>query len=423
MRKNPLRELINLNVYWIGLSFMWNSLHVLILPAPLLNLVPDARMNSVLGVLTFFGLLVAMLVQPISGALSDLWASRYGRRRPLIGLGSAMDLLFLGTLAWAGSLLLVALAYIGLQFTSNIGHGPAQGKMNDRVASESMGLASGIKNLFDMSGLVISSLLIGRIYSGGSPSLAIAVIAALVVVSTAVTVFGVQEERTDARARNGAARPALREMLRVDIWAHPDFWRLIGSRLLFLIGVYGIQGFAQYFIRDTLQVDNPVQVTGDLLARIALSLIAFSILSGYLCDRVGRRPLHVAAAILVALGSVLMATARTSNAILIFGGVVGMGIGIFTSPNWALANDLAPRGEAGKFLGLTNLATAGASATIRLAGPLIDWLNALRPGKNLGYVALFITTACLAIGSLILMRRVPDPIMEPAYATAPDGGD
>jgi MFS family permease len=422
MKKNRLTELVNLNVYWIGLSFMWNSLHVLILPALLLNFVPDARKNSVLGLLTFFGLMIAMVVQPISGALSDRWPSRFGRRRPLIALGSTLDLLFLVLLAWAGSLPLVAVAYIGLQFTSNIAHGPAQGLMNDRVVPESMGLASGIKNLFDMSGLVVSSLVIGHIYAGGNQALAMGVIAGLIIASTLVTVLAVREERTDMQRAGLEKRLPLRGMLRVDIGAHPDYWRLIGSRLLFLIGVYGIQGFAQYFIRDTLRVDNPVQVTGDLLATIALSLIAFSILSGYLCDRVGRRPLHVAAAFLVAIGSVLMATAHTSNAILIFGSVVGMGIGIFTSANWALANDLAPRGEAGKYLGLTNLATAGASAIIRLAGPLIDWLNALRPSQNLGYVALFLTTACLALSSLILLRRVPDPVTEPAYSIARESG-
>jgi MFS family permease len=423
MRKNPLRELINLNVYWIGLSFMWNSLHVLILPALLLNFVPDARKNSVLGLLTFFGLLIAMLVQPISGALSDRWESRFGRRRPLIGLGSGLDLISLALLAWAGSLPLAAIAYIGLQFTSNIAHGPAQGLMNDRVTPESMGLASGIKNLFDMAGIVVSSLLIGRLYGGGSPARAVGVIGALLIGATAVTVLGVKEDRTDQRDQSREERPALREMMRVDVSAHPDYWRLIGSRLLFLIGVYGIQGFAQYFVRDTLRVENPVQVTGDLLATIALSLIAFSIVSGYLCDRFGRRPLHVVAAGLVALGSVLMATAHTSNAILIFGSVIGMGIGIFTSANWALANDLAPSGEAGKYLGLTNLATAGASAIIRLGGPAIDWLNALRPAQNLGYVALFITTACLALGSLVLLRHVPDPVLEPGFYIARESAD
>jgi hypothetical protein len=37
MRRVSTWHIIVLNVYWIGLSFMWNSLHVIILPAVLLN--------------------------------------------------------------------------------------------------------------------------------------------------------------------------------------------------------------------------------------------------------------------------------------------------------------------------------------------------------------------------------------------------
>ena len=61
-----------------------------------------------------------------------------------------------------------------------------------------------------------------------------------------------------------------------------------------------------------------------------------------------------------------------------------MATGIFLSVNWALATDLIPQDEAGKYLGLSNIATAGAGAVSRLAGPMIDGLNALRPGRFSG---------------------------------------
>jgi len=184
--------------------------------------------------------------------------------------------------------------------------------------------------------------------------------------------------------------------------------------LLFLTGIYGVQSFAQYFIKDTLQTDDAVKLTGDLMAIIVLSLIAFSLVAGYLCDRFGRKPMHVIAAILAALGSLLMTTAHSAGAVLGFGSLIGAGIGIFLSANWALANDLAPLGEAGKFLGLTNLATAGAGALSRLNGPMLDLVNNAWPGRYLGYSVLFVTTAVLALASLILLRRVPDPTRKQA---------
>ncbi len=60
MKKTSLPALMGMNSCWLGLSFMWNSLHPIVLPAVLLHLVPTQAKNSYLGGLTFFGLLLAM---------------------------------------------------------------------------------------------------------------------------------------------------------------------------------------------------------------------------------------------------------------------------------------------------------------------------------------------------------------------------
>jgi MFS family permease len=421
MPRAKLRELLSVNTYWLGLSFMWNSLHVIVLPAVLLLFVDDARKNTVLGLLTFVGLMVALVVQPLSGAVSDAWASRFGRRRLWIVLGTLLDLGFLWMMATASNFATLAVGYVGLQFTSNVAHGPAQGLMHDRVPPEQMGMASGIKNFFDMAGMIVSSLAVGRLLAPENPDArgVIALIAAILLGGLAVTVFGVREQSTQAEPGGPSMRSRLAASLRTDVHGNLDYWRLIFSRLLFLVGVYGIQAFAQYYIRDTLPSSNPVQLTGDLMAAIAIALVAFSVLGGYLCDRFGRKPMHAAAAVLVAAGSLLMLTARTAGGVLVFGGITGAGIGLYITANWALANDLAPRGEAGKFLGLTNLATAGASAISRLTGPGIDALNAARPGQFLGYSALFAGGALLALLSLLWLRQVPDLQRGAAAASSP----
>jgi hypothetical protein len=38
----------------------------------------------------------------------------------------------------------------------------------------------------------------------------------------------------------------------VDFRAHTAYWWLIGSRFAFLIGIYGIQAFVLYYLRDVL---------------------------------------------------------------------------------------------------------------------------------------------------------------------------
>ena len=95
MKRVNVPDLLVLNAYWFGLSVMWNSLHVIILPAVLLNFVPETLKNTYLGLMTFVGLIIAMGVQPISGWLSDRWQSAWGRRRPLMSLGTALNFIFL----------------------------------------------------------------------------------------------------------------------------------------------------------------------------------------------------------------------------------------------------------------------------------------------------------------------------------------
>ena len=161
MRKIAAWEFLTLNAYFFGLSFLWNSLHVIILPTVLLLYVPDEQKNGVLGVLTAAGLVIAMITQPVAGAVSDRWASRWGRRRPMILGGTLLDLAFLGIMALAAGIPGLAAGYVGLQFSSNTAHGPAQGLLPDRVPPDQLGRASAVKSAFDMLGLIAASLLMG----------------------------------------------------------------------------------------------------------------------------------------------------------------------------------------------------------------------------------------------------------------------
>ena len=414
MKPARWHELLVLNTYWLGLSFMWNGLHVIILPAVLLNYVPAELKNTALGMLTFTGLIIAMLVQPLSGVLSDRWVSRWGRRRPLILLGTLGDFIFLAILGWAGGLPWLALGYIGLQFSSNMAHGPMQGLMPDQLPPGAARRRLGIQKpdryarhggLVALPGAAVRPCRrppqpaaggdhrgIGR---GGS-------------------------SHADRRAREGCpAYPSAQPMRRQNRLSGPaplaalfhhgalsPYARLIIARFAFLLGVYGIQTFAQYYVQDVLKAADPPKLTGDLLAAIAVSLIIFALLGGWLGDRFGHIRMHYVAGGIATLGSLLMLFARTPLTLLIFGSVFGIGIGLFLTANWALASLLAPPGDAGKYLGLTNIATAGSAAVGRLLGPLIDLANNARPGEYLGYTGLFLFSAVCALGSIFLIRRV-----------------
>ncbi len=403
-----LPKLLGLNSYWLGLSFMWNSLHPIVLPAVLLHLVPQTAKNSYLGGLTFLGMLLAMFVQPVSGAASDQWRSRWGKRRPLALLGTLLDFVFLGLLAWSKNIWVLLLGYIGLQITSNTAQGPLQALIPDRVPRDQLGRASGVKNLMDMGGVIIASIAAGRLLSPQDryPTTIMLVVMVVLALSAAITFITADEE--PSLEMGSKPRFNFRDVFRMDVQVNRNFTWLIASRFVFLMGVYGVQAFAQYYIQDVMQVANPVKATGDLMAALAIMLVVCALLGGWLADRHGARRVIVLASLVSAAGCFLLLNAHDLTSLVLYAGVLGAGIGLYLTSNWALASRLAPKEQAGKFLGLTNLATAGASAFSRLLGFPLDWLNSARPGEFMGYSGLFVLGGIGALLSLILLARVKE---------------
>jgi MFS family permease len=401
-----LAQMLVLNAYWVGLSFMWNALHPIILPAILLNFVPDARKNTYLGLLTFAGLVIAMVIQPLSGAISDGWSSRFGRRRPLMLMGTFFDLVFLSILAWGGGFGWLIVGYIGLQFSSNIAQGPLQGLLPDRVPKNQLGGAASLKTFMDMLSLILASLLAGRLLDPQTrnPSVIMSVVIGLLVISASITIFFTPEEPTHEQARMNWE--SLRAQFRIDFRKNSRYWWLTAERAMFLLGIYGVQAFAQYYIQDVLRVPDPPKQTGDLLASITIGVVILVLIGGWLTDKYGAKRILYAASFTTALGMILMLLATDVRGLAIFGSLVGAGIGLFLTSNWALANRLAPSEAAGKFLGLTNLATAGSGALARLEGLALDYLNAAWPTAWVGYKGLFIFGAACMLLSILFLSKI-----------------
>ena len=414
MKKLSIPQLLGINTCWLGLSFMWNSLHPIVLPAVLLHMVPAEAKNSWLGLLTFGGVLLAMLIQPLSGAASDRWRSRLGRRRPLAILGTSLDFIFLALLAWSGNLAVVILGYFGLQLASNIAHGPLQGLLPDLVPRDQLGRAAALKNLMEMGGLILASMAAGRLLSPADPrpTAVVLIIMAVLALSALLTFLSARENSTLSEETGGEkGLRSLRELIphglfQVDWKANRDFFLLVASRFVFLLGLYGVQTFVQYYIQDVMRAQNPVRATGELMVTLALTVLVCGLLGGWLTDRIGARRVILAASLLSSLACLLLVTAADLASLNLYAGVLGAGLGLYLTSNWALASRLAPQGEAGKYLGLTNLATAGASVASKLLGVPIDMLNHSSPGQFLGYRGLFLLASLGALFSLLLFRQV-----------------
>jgi MFS family permease len=248
-------------------------------------------------------------------------------------------------------------------------------------------------------------LIAGQLMQDGNPGLAFGVVMAVLAASTLITLLGTREKPLPPAVSGEKTRIDLRHMVRMDLGRYPAYRKLLISRFMVLLGIYVVQSFAQYYIQDWLHIPDAPAVTGNLMATIGIALTLLVFPAGWLSDRIGRRRLNVAAGGLAAVGLALLVFAHSVTALYLFGAVIGIATGTFLSVNWAFATDLIPGEQAGKYLGLSNLATAGAGAASRLAGPLIDGLNAVLPGRFLGYPAVFlIAAACTLTGTLLLSR-------------------
>jgi MFS family permease len=134
--------------------------------------------------------------------------------------------------------------------------------------------------------------------------------------------------------------------------------------------------------------------------------------SGWLSDRIGRKLLIGISGGLAVIGNgLLLGTVWVPNMLLLYvaGGLIGLATGLFMTTNWALGTDLVPADEAGRYLGISNLAGAGAGIVgTGIGGPMADSLNAFMPG--LGYFSVFLSYALLFLLSVVSLKWIKQSV-------------
>ncbi len=160
MKSLPTSQLIRLSLYWMGLTSIFSGLTVILQGRLVFSgLVPKLEVGSALFLTQVGGAVIAMIVQPTVGTISDYTISRWGRRKPYILIGSVLDVLFLYGIATSNTVLGIAAFMVLLQFSSNFAQGPFQGYVPDLVPAQQVGLASALVGLFNVLGNVAGFLI------------------------------------------------------------------------------------------------------------------------------------------------------------------------------------------------------------------------------------------------------------------------
>ena len=402
-------DYLKITILVFALTALWSSLQSIILPVRLLAYVPESQKNTYLGLLTFTGLVVAMIVQPIAGTYSDFTDSRWGRRQPYILLGMLLTLIILPGIGLAKTYVGIFVVYCLLQIGSNTAQASYQAFIPELVPKDKRGLASGVKSVLGVLGGValvrITAYFMGRYFVGGGEFwmwIALGALEVVILTATIITVLTVKEPPFGHRL--GLTMPSIWRRFRIDFKVHRDYsWFLFAIALLGVPGT-ALQTYALYYLMDVFKIPNPASVTGNLLVVVGISLLVTAYPAGRLSDRVGRKPILVASGILGIAGILILFFSRNYMQIMFSGALLGIANGALLSAGWALATDFAVKGEEAKYLGFTELVMSAGTAVARLLGPVIDFFN--RISQNLGYQVMLLVCLISLIAGIILIINI-----------------
>ncbi len=380
-------------------------------------------------------------------------------------MNSPADPFFQGAFAVSTAFAVLFTGSTLMQISSNIGHGPLQGLIPDLVPESQRGISSGIKSSFEVLPILLL-IVIGPLVNSGQIWLTVGILMAGFLITMLITIFFVHETPNREPATTSLREPVLRLVAlmvifvaitqaavwlvqfcsaqlvqagaaqavqvavvglaglagmagaiflgvysgaRIGIGAEASqqkafIWWVV-NRLLFLAAVTGVRDFAQNYLRDVLKLEDAAKQSAFLLAAIGVFLVIASLVGGYISDRVGRKRMIAIAGVIAGIGGIVILFARTMPMVYVAGSIVGLGAGLFMASNWALGTSLVPPKEAGKFLGISNLAGAGAGIVATgIGGPMIDSFNKLNPGS--GYLVVFAIYAALFFLSVVILSRV-----------------
>lgn len=374
-------QLFNISFLWLSLSFWWSGVLGILLPIFVAGLVPDQSKGGYLSLIAAAGASLSSAIQLVVGPLSDRTYSRFGRRVPYIFVGIVLSLpavwLFFYAPLAAKSFSLLMLAYCWVQVWMNVANGPYQALIPDLVPENRQGLASaymGIMSLVGQAGGFIAiAILKDTMWTLCGLTIALL---ALGVVQTSATCH------ENLKPHRELGRFQLRHIADVRFRQFPDFTWLIISRFFINLAFYTALTFLLYYLKDALGSKDPTADMVKLALIVSFAGAAGTWPAGKLADRISKKAIvYFTCALLSASAIAFVFNASMVWAFVIAGGF-GLAWGAFMAVDWALASNLVPRTEEGKYMAVWHLAFTVPQVVAPWLGPVADWANATWPASG-----------------------------------------
>ena len=366
----------------LGIFLIWGAVPGILLPHQITLLDPDpVRKVANLAVIMTISAFAAMLAQPIAGQISDRTRSRFGRRAPWIFLGVLAGGLSLVGLAFANSLVGIAIAWVLVQVCYNFAQGPLSAVMPDRVPLSRRGTFAALSGIGLMVG-AIGGQVIGSLFFN---SLTVGYLFFAAFSLVALTLFIIFNP--DYSSKDMPLEPfSFPDFLRT-FWVNPvkhrDFFWAFTGRLLLYTGYFAVTGFQLFILTDYLGVEKPETVIPVIGIVSPVGILLATVVSGPLSDKLGRRKIFVfVSSVVTGLALIVPWVSPTFQSWLIMTFVAGLGFGMFQAVDTALMSEVLPSAKSfAKDLGVVNIAaTLPQTLAPGVAGAIV---------LAFGYAALF----------------------------------
>jgi MFS family permease len=381
---------------WVG----WYGPLQILLARQAEDFAPGTGMSkeTLLAWVTGVGAVVSLAANPFFGALSDRTTARWGRRSPWIVAGAAGGALSLLVLAGAGGLWLMTLGWCLVQLTLNAAFAAVTAAVPDRVPRLQRGAVGGWIGAAQILGAVVGT---GLATAAGGIAAGYAACAVFTLAGVLPYVLRHQDLRLAVTDQPAWSWRSFARGFWLSPRRYPDFaWAWVTRFLINLSNALVIL-YLLYYLRDRLHHDDPEQGVLILTAVDSVALLATVVVGGVWSDRVGRRKPFVRwSGVLMAVATALLALWQTWPSAIIVAALLGVGLGVFMSVDFALMTDVLPTAlDRGKDLGVINVANALPQvAAPALAAPIVTHLG--------GYRALYGLAAVLGLAGAILVGRI-----------------
>lgn len=342
--------------------------------------------EAVLAFVTGLGAVVAMVANPVWGALSDRTRGSWGRRAPWVAGGAAVGAGGLVLLGSAGSVPAMAVGWCLVQVALNASMAALSAAIPDRVPESRRGTVGGWFGLAQTAGVVAGT---GLALAGGTVLGGYLACAVFVLVGSTPFLL----------VRHGVA-PRRDAPRRVFAWSRDFAWAWV-TRFLMNLGNAIALLYLLYYLSDAVGVADAEGGVLVLTAIYAAALLATVVVGGAWSDRVGKRRVFVCwSGVVMSVAALLLAWSPTWPSAVVAAVVLGVGFGTYTSVDFALVTQVLPTAaDRGKDLGVVNVASALPQVLAPVvAAPIVSGLG--------GYRVLYLVAAAVGLLGAVLVYRV-----------------